>query len=126
MVEQKYRIRFFFDYGGSCFWSGNDRARSACDYPISPEILPLSPETSSRTYELMEWFQSSLNWDYPPDPGPWRQEECDKFNDATRKLFHVVQAELGEQFELSNEQGDLMEDPDLDQYLHNPKNFRRT
>lgn len=125
MKEAQYKIRFFCEYGGPCFWSANNAARARFGYSIDPEGLPLSLETISRTHELMRWFQDSLNWDYPPDPGPWRQEECDRFNDAARKLFDQVQMELGEEFTLSYEQREQMEDPDLDEYLRNPKGFKR-
>jgi len=56
--------------------------------------------------DLLEWYDQSLNWDYPPNPRPWRQEECDRFNDAVKPP-------------------ELMEDPDLDEYLKDPKGFMR-
>ncbi len=122
----RYRIRFFFDWGCTPFWSGNDETRECFDYPIQPEKLPLSQETMKRSYELAEWHDKSLNWDYPPDPSPWRQEECDRFNTAVKQLFEAARDELGEEFELVNEQYELSEDPDLDEYLKNPKEFRRS
>lgn len=123
--EQKYRIRFFFDYGsGICFWSGNDNTNAKFGYPIELEALPLSPETSKILTDLVEWYDQSLNWEYPPDPGLWRQEECDRFNDTVKQLLETIKKELGE-FELCNEQPELMEDPDLDDYLNDPKGFRR-
>jgi len=125
MVEEKYSIRFFFDYGGFCLWSGNEKTTAKFGSPIHPEKLPLSPETIRRVRELCDWFDRSLNWDYPPDPGPWRQEECDRFNRAAKQLFATIRTELGEAFEMHNEQPDLMEDPDLDEYLKNPREFRR-
>lgn len=125
-MEQKYKIRFFFDYGsGTCFWSGNDRARARFDYAIEPEELPVSLETIKKAKDLLEWYDQSLNWDYPPDPGLWRQEECDRFNKATKQLFEIVKTQLAEDFELGNEQIDLIEDPDLDEYLKNPQEFKR-
>ena len=123
--EEKYKIRFFFDYLSSCFWSGNKRTKERFGYPIEPRKLPLSAETIARAEELSRWFNDSLNWDYPPDPGPWRQEECDRFNRAVQQLFEAAGRELGEAFELHNEQGELMEDPELDEYLKNPKAFKR-
>jgi hypothetical protein len=67
-----------------------------------------------------------LNWDGPSDPDPWRQEECDRFNAAVNQLFEAVRTELGEEFELVNEQCELHEDPDVDAYLKNPQEFRRS
>jgi hypothetical protein len=127
MKEPQYKIRYFFEFGasGPCLWSANDEARAKYGYPIAPEKLPLLPATIQRIHEMGKWFQDSLNWQSPLDPGPWRQEECDRFNDAARKLFDQIQAELGEQFALSYEQRDEMEDPDLDEYLRDPKGFKR-
>jgi len=121
----RYKIRFFFDWQCTPFWSGNDEARERFDYPIQPEKLPLSQENIKKTYELSNWHDEALNWEYPPDPGPWRQDECNRFNAAANQLFESVHAELGEEFELVNEQRELNEDPDLDEYLKNPKEFRR-
>jgi hypothetical protein len=125
LPKAEYRIRCFFDFGGSYFWSGNDAARKRFGYPISPENLPLSAATIRQINELIDLFQTSLNWEYPPDPGPWRQEECDRFNAAARQLFEIARLELGDEFELCYEQKNLAEDPDLDEYLIDPKGFRR-
>ena len=125
-MEQKYKIKFFFDYGsGTCFWSGNDKARAKFNYPIKPEKLPISPETIKRLRDLLEWYDQSLNWESPSDPRTWFQEECDKFNSAVKQLFETVKTELGEEFELCNEQPNLIENPELDEYLKDSKGFRR-
>jgi hypothetical protein len=70
------------------------------------------------------WHRASLNWDYPPDPGPWRQPECDRFNAAAAKLLTDIRVELGPTFEVINRQDKMVEDPDLDAYLADPKGFR--
>jgi hypothetical protein len=121
----KYRLRYFFDYGGPCLWAANDTARDRFDYSIDLAELPLSPETIQTAKEIGAWFDQSLNWDYPPDPGPWRQDECDRFNRATADLLNRIRQELGSEFEVVNEQNLLAEDPDLDAYLADPKDFRR-
>ncbi|GHO80068.1 hypothetical protein KSD_78390 [Ktedonobacter sp. SOSP1-85] len=97
--KAEYVIRFFFEWTGTCFWCGNDAARERFDYYIEPEDLPLSESTVKRAKELMEWHDKALNWEYPPDPGPWRQEECDRFNQAAKELLSTVRQELGERFE---------------------------
>jgi hypothetical protein len=60
-----------------------------------------------------------------PDPGPWPQAECDRFNAAALALFEQVAAKLGEEFAVINAQQPVHEDPDLDAYLQDPKGFRR-
>ena len=109
-MPQKYRIRFFFDWQCTPFWSGNDRASERFGYAIDLEDLPLSEATRQQAYELSRWCDKSLNPDYPPDPGPWGQEECDRFNLAAKQLFEAVQTELGAEFELVNEQAELSEE----------------
>jgi hypothetical protein len=78
-----------------------------------------------RCRELDEWHRESLNWDYSLDPGPWRQPECDRFNAAVAQLLSDLRVELGPRFEVMNRQAVMVEDPDLDVYLANPKGFRR-
>jgi hypothetical protein len=60
----------------------------------------LTPETQQRVREVAEWHDQSLNWDYPPDPGPWREDECACFNTAVRALYAVAVRELGAPYEL--------------------------
>jgi hypothetical protein len=78
-----------------------------------------------RANELMEWHDQALNWEYPPDPGPWRQEECERFNQAAKDLLADVRQELGKQFEVIDEFVEEKEDPELDAYLQDPKSFKR-
>lgn len=127
-TPEKYKLRFFFEWGGGCLWPGNDVATSAFgDGPLdtSETTLPLSAETLRRCRELAEWYDTSLNQTYPPDPGPWRQPECDRFNEAVKHLLGTILAELGDQFEVINRQSEAVEDPDLDAYLADPTGFHR-
>ena len=127
LMEEKYRLRFFFEWGvDSCFWAGNDKAYDRYGVgDVDLEELPLSPATADRIQELAGWYYTALNWDYPPDPGPWRQEECDRFNLTVKELLAIVQAELGDSYELVSSQDEIMEDPELDEYLLDPQGFVR-
>jgi len=40
-------------------------------------------------------------------------------------LLAAIRAELGADYEVADEFGEVHEDPDLDAYLANPKGFRR-
>jgi len=126
-TKHKYQIRFFYDWGcDSPFWCSNDATRAKFDVgPIEPETLGLSIQTSETVRALAKWHDTALNWDYPPDPGPWRQEECDRFNAAVDSLLKTIRAELSEEYEIIDRQGRYYEDPDLDRYLAAPKGFRR-
>jgi hypothetical protein len=74
---------------------------------------------------MIDWHFTSLNQEYPPHPGPWRQEECDRFNQAAIELFERIQMELGGEYEVLNEQDPIIEDSDLDEYLKDPDSFKR-
>lgn len=126
-TEHKYQIRFFYDWGcDSPLWCGNDAARTRFDVgPIEPEALGLSAQTSEMARSLARWHNTALNWDSPSDPGPWRQEECDRFNAAVDAFLETVRTELGEEYEIIDRQGRYYEDPNLDRYLADPKGFRR-
>ena len=74
---------------------------------------------------MIRWCDTAFNWDDPAAPGPWRQEECDRFNATVPVLFERLRHELGAGFDLVCEQEPLREDPDLDEYLRDPRGFRR-
>jgi hypothetical protein len=123
-----YTLRFFFEWGGGCLWAGDAAADTAFGpgpLDTAGSRLPLSAETVRRCGELAVWHDTSLNRAYPLDPGPWRQAECDRFNEAAGYLLATIRAELGEQFEVINRQPVAAEDPDLDAYLADPRAFRR-
>ncbi len=129
MKEVKYVLRFFCEWGGGCLWPGNDAAYDDLDLGpydlLDPCPLPLSTGVLNRCRELTRWHDTSLHHDYPPDPGPWRQAECDRFNAAVAALLADIRMELGPEFEVIDRQGLCVEDPDLDAYLADPKEFHR-
>ena len=97
-------------------WGGN---------PIDPAGLPVSAELRAELTRLGQWYDTSLNWAYPPDPGPWRQQECDRFNTAATAALDRLRSELGADWEVIRDFADQYEDPDLDRYLANPAGFQR-
>lgn len=124
--KQPYVIRYWFEWSGPCFWSANDRTRERFGYAIEPEDLPLSSTTIARVHKLIQWHDQALNWEYPPDPGPWRQDKCDRFNYAVKELLEMCRRELGGDFELVDAYENINEDPELDAYLPNPREFKRS
>jgi hypothetical protein len=69
------------------------------------------------------WHQGSLNWEYSPDPGPWRQAECDRFNPGVQALLPIVIAERGDDFDAIDAQPPVFADLDPDEDLKDPKAF---
>jgi hypothetical protein len=127
----KYILRFFFEYGaGGCLWSHNEAAYNDFGYgPIDQRILDETGKLSPPTLQLIEALDNRsadyLNKDYPPDPSLWRQADCDVFNAQVDGLIENLVLELGEEFQIKDEQTRYVEDPDLDEYLKEPQKFKR-
>jgi hypothetical protein len=96
----KYVIRLMFEWGGGCLWCGNDAALKTFGVGPIEDRLPLSDSLRQRLVEMTAWHNGSLNWDYPPDPGPWTVEEYDRFEKAAGEVLAAVRAELGAEFEV--------------------------
>lgn len=123
---EKPQLSFWWDWGCGPFWCGNDEARAMFDVgPIDPEVLGLPEALAVEVEQMIEWHDTSLNWEYPPAPGPWRQEECDRFNAASMRLYETSRTILGDSIVLVYKHKEECEDPDLDRYLANPKQFKR-
>jgi hypothetical protein len=120
-------LRFWWEWRArGPFWPDNDEAREAFGIgEIDAADLGLSPSLITELEATAAWHDNALNWTYPPDPGPWRQEECDRFNATSRALFEKCQKVFAGRIELKYVQRDYYEDPDLDAYLADPKNFIR-
>lgn len=120
-------LRFWFEWrSGAALWPANDTTYERFGVgAILLEELPLTPETQRRVRDVADWHDDSLNWEYPPDPGPWREEECARFNAAVRELYATIMRELGDPYEVIFAADELHEDPDLDEYLRDPEGFRR-
>jgi hypothetical protein len=123
---EKYRLSFWIEWGLQVYlWAADERTREHFGVgPINKQI-PMSDAIRKRGNELADWFQDSLNWSYPPDPGPWRQEECDRFKQAVRAFYQDLVIDIGDRFEIIYSQDEPDEDPDLDEYERDPKNFKR-
>ena len=88
----KNELRFPFDYGGFCLWA-NDGA-------IEPNALPISQELIDEINSLCDEFDTSLDWEYPPDPSPWTKEE---WYDFSKLIYEKLEKELGADYELISE-----------------------
>ncbi|SFC48657.1 hypothetical protein SAMN05421848_1599 [Kushneria avicenniae] len=95
-----YRVRLMFEWGGGCIWCGNDAARERFSVGSIEENLPLSEATLQKLHALTAWHDKALNWDYPPDPSPWSQEEFRAFETAAHDMRSRLQTELGPEFEV--------------------------
>jgi hypothetical protein len=113
------RVRFFFDWGaGTALWADGAGAVDLAGVPVSDRLR-------QELGDLAAEYDTALNWDYPPDPGPWREARCAAFNARVRAVLERLRAELGPAWAVVDEYADLHEDPDLDRYLADPAGFRR-
>ncbi|WP_417532937.1 hypothetical protein [Marinobacterium stanieri] len=99
------KLCYFFDPGsGICLWANDDEARENFGYSIDLESLPLSQDLVAAGTELIEWFDTSIDWDYPPNLSPWSPVERAKFKAASSRFFARLGAELGPRYELVDRQ----------------------
>ena len=109
-------MRFFFDAGsGTVLWGDVG--------PMDLDELPISASLRAELDSLAAQYDESLNWDYPPDPGPWREARCARFNADARAALARLRVELGP--EVEDGFSELHEDPGLDRYFADPKGFKR-
>ena len=120
-------LRLWFEWGAdTAFWPANDVAREHFGIGhFDVDKLPLTEQTRTEVREMAAWHDKALNWEYPPDPGPWREDECARFNSAVRALYDKSAHELGVDYQLIFAAREVHEDSDLDAYLRDPKGFRR-
>jgi len=100
-----YKLRFFFDAGsGICFWTANDSAKDKFeDYPVENNKLPIPENLWRRLNYLCSWYDTCIDWDYPPDPSPWSENEALRFNLEVEETLLQVITKLGSEFQILNE-----------------------
>lgn len=100
----RYALRYFFDPGsGICLWSACDAARERFGYPVASRQLPLPRPTRERMAQLVDWYDTSVDWEYPAGPSLWTEEEHERFARAARHLLSVLRVQLGADFEIRDE-----------------------
>jgi hypothetical protein len=126
-VAAVYDARFCFDAGsGTVLWADRPDTTQVWGYAVDLGQLPISQALLDELTSLVGEYDTSVNWDYPPDPGPWREPRCRAFNRAVRQALGRLRAELGPSWDFHDEFKELHEDPDLDRYLADPAGFKRT
>jgi hypothetical protein len=97
-----HHLRFFFEAGvDTPLWP--EDMDSPYGYPCDLSRLPISQETQTELARLSQWFQSSIDWDYPPDPSPWPDEELQVFKQQAHAALEVLRRELGEGWTVRDE-----------------------
>ncbi len=100
------RIRLFFEWGGGALWCGNDAALQRFDVGPIEDRLGLPADLLARIDTLSTHHDTALNWEYPPDPGPWSKDDYAEFCQDVEALRVEIAEALGSDFEVVNEQFD--------------------
>jgi hypothetical protein len=102
--EVIYRARFWFDPGsGVCLWGADTATVEAFNYPIDTRRLPLTDNLRYALDALIAIFNTSIDWDYPPDPSPWSAEQWQRWRQSGDELLIRLRAELGAGWEIHDE-----------------------
>ncbi|MEN6625483.1 MAG: hypothetical protein ABFD69_04550 [Candidatus Sumerlaeia bacterium] len=124
----KPAFRYWYEWRcDNPLWADNDEARDFLGDSAQGDLeaLGFSKELIDEIRKTGEWHDSYLNWESPIDPGPWRQNECDRFNKKAREIYERIVQEANGRFDVIYDEAEHREDPDLDEYLKDPDHFRR-
>ncbi|MFD9408707.1 hypothetical protein ACFWBN_17055 [Streptomyces sp. NPDC059989] len=96
-----YHLRFFFEVGvtHTPLWpgpQGDPDLDSPYGYPCELERLPISLATRAELVRLCEWYETSIDWDYPPGPSPWPEEQWELFRQQADTALADLRRELGD------------------------------
>jgi len=97
------KLMLMFEWGGGALWCDDDIALDKYGFGPIEQKLPLSAATQKKLEEAAVWHDTSLNWDYPPYPSPWSQDEFTRFDEAAAEMLQTVQSELGDDFSVRYE-----------------------
>ena len=89
-----------FEWGGGTLWCGNAAASERFDVGPVEDRLPISENSRKSLNKLSTLHDTALNWEYPPDPGPWTNEEDAHFDAKANELLSVIREELGPEYEV--------------------------
>lgn len=104
MFMKKYKLRFFIEWGGSILWSDASDKATCKKFnigPIEPEQLNVSEELCMELHSLEDEWQTSLNWEYPPDPSPWSDEQFDDFFKRLKVAYQKLCDELKDNYDIA-------------------------
>jgi hypothetical protein len=89
-----------FEWGGGCVWCGNEATYTLYDVGNIEDKLPISESLRTEFLRLSVWHDKALDWSNPTAPGPWGQEEFERFDRAAIAAATQLQNELGSDYEV--------------------------
>ena len=95
----RYLLRHFYDPGsGVCLWAANGAARERFGYAVDLARLALPLELQAEGERLIAHFDTSLDWDYPPNPSLWCAEQNAAFEQTGGIFLNRLRAALGPEY----------------------------
>jgi hypothetical protein len=111
-ARRKPTLDFWWAWGSQPLWPGDDAAPELLGSdPVDLARLGVPRPLAEKIRSRVEWHDTALNTASPTDPGPWRQEECDRINMESRLVFEECAAALGDRFDFRYMHVDEVEDP---------------
>lgn len=97
----KYKMKYWFEWGGTCLWSANDAARNEFGYAVDEQQLPISQNLKNLLWYLQAYHENMMDMDNAPDDSPWWTEEDTVMFDKKKKFaYEQLCRELGEEYEI--------------------------
>jgi len=102
VLINKYHLKFWFEHGGICIWGANEKAKNKYGYAIEQKDLPISAGLIRELNDLEDKYVTFLDWEYPPNPSPWSEEQKHDFLNRATIAYEKLKAELGTDYEVEN------------------------
>ena len=103
----KYKMRYWFEWGGTCLWSANDAAREKFGYDVDERTLPISRKLKDLLWYLRAYHETMMDMDNAPDDSPWwTEEDTVMFKKKSKFAYEQLCRELGEEYEIVDERFD--------------------
>lgn len=101
----KYTFSYWFEWGCSedfcpCLWSADNATRDEYGSSVDLNKLPISRELIQFLCKLGIEHDNALDWDYPPDPLLWTEEEEKMFYLNAKEGYKRLCEELGGDYEV--------------------------
>ncbi len=97
----RYKMKYWFEWGGTCLWAANEAAIEQYDYAVDETKLPISGKLARYLSFLQSYYQTMMDWDEAPRRSPWwSDEDSADFYRRAEFAYHQLCKELGEAYEI--------------------------
>lgn len=101
----RYTFKYWFEWGCCedfcpCLWSADDITRNKYDYSVDLYELPVSEDLIEFLCKLGIEHDNALDWEYPPNPLLWTEEEEKNFYIKAEEGYKRLCQELGEDYQI--------------------------